>query len=892
MPDWSDAVRRRLAGLSLRPEREAEIAEEMAEHLADRYAELRTVLGDHDAEQAVLAELSDALVGDLKRAAGRRPDSASPIGAPGGGQWWASVANDIRHSLRGFRHTPAFSLVAIATLALGIGACTLIFSAVNGILLKPLPYAAPDRLVRFWGTAPEKGLTEVDMPEGLAVLYREQSRTLEHVAAFGSTGFNLTGTGDAERIDGTAASLDFFRVLGVAPLLGRTPTAGEDTPNGVRVAVISHALWQRRFNGDSAVVGRTIDLNDAPATVIGVMPADFDMPIGTQIWVPLSLDPTDFNCWCYEMVGRMKPGVSAADVRREIERITDDFGLRRRDVFPDARRGGARFVAMPLAERIVGSMRRPLLVLLGAVGCVLLIVCANIANLLLARTAGRSRELAVRCCLGASRARIAAQLLTESVLLSLIGGAVGSLLALWGVQALRRLPVALFPRIDAVGVDGVVLAVTIGVATLTGIACGVASAIRATRVDLQDAIKSGTRASGSRATRRLSDAFVVVQFALSLMLLASAGLLVRSYLALSHVDAGYRTHDVVVARVQLSYPRYDGPAVLRGFYGRLLERLRAVRGVQAAGLVSRVPLSNGNPQDNVVAEGQEPRPGEAVRVANVRTVDEDYFDAIGTPLVRGRHFTASDNEHAPRVAIVDEAFAKHFWPAGDALGRRFRHRGDTSSNRWLTVVGIVQNVKHSRLDETPDLQEYEAFAQRPNWMNYVVVRTTLADGIVSRIRREVRALDPLLPVYDAHTMESAVDRSLSTRHLTNTLLVGFSVAALLLAAIGVYGVISIGVTARRREFGIRVALGANLTDLGMLILRQGVRLALIGVAAGLVGAFWTTHAVRGMLYGVGPFDWITFAAVALLLVMASLVASYLPARRASRADPMLALRSE
>jgi predicted permease len=803
------------------------------------------------------------------------------------------VAHDVRYGLRSLRLSPVFSSVAIATLAIGIGACTLIFSAVNGVLLRPLPFKEPDRLVTFWGTAPEKGLPEVDITEGLAVLYRDRTRTLEQFAAYGRTGFNLTGDGEAERIEGNAVSLDFFRIFGVPPLLGRTMVAGEDAVDAKPVAVISHAFWRRRFGGDSAIVGKTITLNGSAGTIIGVMPAAFEIPNRSDIWVPLHLDPTRFNCWCFSTVGRMKPGVTPEDVRAEIAAITDDFGLTRRDVFPNARRGGARVVAMSLSERLVGNVQRPLIVLLSAVGCVLLIACANIANLMLARTAGRAREFAVRCCLGASPRRIALQTLTESILLSAFGAAAGALLALWGATWLRTLPPTLFPRIDQVSVDATVLVFTSAVAVLTGILCGLAPAIRATRIDFQDAIKNGVRGSSTRSTRRVSDGFVVLQFGLSLILLVSAGLLLRSYRHLSTIDMGYRPNDVIIGRVQLPFPRYDSAGVVQSFYGNLIERVKAFPGVTAVGLASRVPLTRGNPQDNIVAEGMVQKPGTPVRVANIRTATPGYLAAIGTPLLRGRDFTSSDNAGSLRVAIVDETFAKHFWPTGDAIGKRFKHPGDTTSRQWLTVIGIVPNVKHNRLDEEPDLQVYESFAQSTTWGNYVVVRTAAApEGVISELRRQVRALDPSLPVFEVHTMKSAVDESLATRRLTNTLLTAFSISALLLAAIGIYGVISIAVTGRIREFGIRAALGASGANVRSLVIRHAITLAVIGVGAGFVGALWATRFLQGLLFGVGRFDSATFMGVAAALTVTAVVASYLPARRATRADPMLALRAE
>jgi predicted permease len=643
----------------------------------------------------------------------------------------------------------------------------------------------------------------------------------------------------------------------------------------------------RRFGADSSLLGRNIDLSGSPATVVGVMPAGFDFPDRSDAWIPLYLDPSAFNCWCYEMIGRMRPGLTPNDVRREIEKLTDDF-------FPGAKPGGTRIVATTLTQRLVGSIERQLLILLAAVGCVLLIACANIANLLLARTARRARELAVRCCLGASPGRIATQLLTESLLLSLGGATVGSVLAAWGTTALRQLPTKQFPRIDQVHVDSMVLAATVSVALLAGILCGLVPAWRATRVDLQHAIKNGMKGSDARASRRTSNSFVVAQFALSLVLLVGAGLLLRSYERLSRVNTGYHTNDVLTARVGVPWPRYDSAQTVRAFYERLVDQVRTLPGVRAVGIASAIPLTEGNTQDNIIAEGKEPRsPNEPVRVANIRMVTPGYFAAIGTPLRRGRVILPSDDEHAPRVAVVDELFAKHFWPGEDPIGKRFYHGGDTSSKRLVTVVGVVANVKHARLDEAGDLQVYEPFAQFVEWDSYLVVRTTTErSGLVAEIRRAMKSIDAAVPLYDVRTMREAVDQSLGTRRLTDALLAGFSLTALILAAIGIYGVMSLGVNGRLREFGIRLALGAKPDTVRALVLRQASWLALGGVVTGLVGALATTRYLRALLFGVGPLDWLTFASVAALLAATALVASYVPARRATRADPMLALRAE
>jgi predicted permease len=897
MPDWEREIRSRLAMLRLDPNRESAIVEELSQHLEDRYAELRGQGMNHTrARAAALQELSEP--GRLERELRPLARRATPPPALGGGPGnpVEALRHDVRYAVRSFRAHPAFAALAIATFALTIGACTLIFSAVNGVLRRPLPYEDPEQLVAFWGTAPEKGLPEVNFPTGLFSVYREHTRTMTSVAAFSGAGATLIRAGDAaraERIVGAVVSLDFFRVFGVPMLLGRPFLPDEVAPGAVPVVVLSHALWRRNFSGDSTVVGRTITLDGRATIVVGVMPPGFDYPRRAELWMPLTVDPDDFGCWCYDAVGRMTPGLVVEDVRREIATITDDFGLRRRDVFPDAKRGGARIIAMSLSDRVVGDLKRPLGVLFGAVGLLLLIGCANIANLMLVRANARSREIAVRCCLGAGPKRIAAQLFTESVLLAAAGAAGGLLLAYWGMQALRRLPVDQFPRMNEVHVEPAVLAFTVGVAVLTGLLCGLAPALRASRVEPQHAVTAGSRSSSSPQTRRLSDGFVVTQFALSLVLLVAAGLLLRSYRHLSTLDLGYQVENVLVGRISLPSPPYDSSTAVRAFYGQLLDRARAIPGVTEAGLASQVPLTRGNTQSNVVVEGQEPRPGDPVLVANARTVTPGYFRALGSPVLEGRGFEDTDDDRSMRVGIVDETFARRFWPNERAIGKRFRWQGNTSSAPWVTIVGVVPNVKHNRLDETPDLQVYEPFAQRSSWDNYLVVRSTSEpEGLVFRIREEIVALDPSLPLYDVHTMASAVRGSLGLRRLMNVLLGGFALIALVLAAIGIYGVISLGVSARGKEFGIRIALGAQTADVRWQVLRHGLALATVGVGLGIAGALVLTRLLQRLLFGVAPNDWITFATVALILSAAAVLASYVPARRATRADPLSALRAE
>lgn len=894
MPDWNDDIRRRLAPLGLSPAREAEITEELAQHLDDCYRDLRERgLDDAEARRLALEEAGDpdALAAALRGTERPAREGPAALGGARRGSVVSRLRQDLRHSVRILATRPGFTAVAVLTIALGIGATAAIFSVINTVLLKPLPYPEPDRLVRYWGTAPEKGLPEVDMPAGMYAVHKEKTRVFSSIALFQEFSLTLTGDGEPERIDGGSVSHDFFTVMGIEPLLGRSFTAAEDVPNAGDFAVIGHRLWQRRFGGDSAILGKTIRLNDQVTTVIGVMPSGFTYPARSEFWVPAQLDLTRFNCWCWSMLGRLKPGFTADDAARDIMRVTDVFAAERRDVFPDA--GGSRFIATPLSDRLVKQVHRPLLILQAAAALVLLIACSNVANLLLARAAARSREMAVRCCLGASPGRIAAQLLTESVVLSLAGAAIGLGLAYAGVGALRHGWADQVPRLGEARVNILVLGVTIVIALASGILFGLVPALRGARVDLQDGLKDGARGTANLATRRLGNAFVVGQFALSLMLLVGTALLLRTFQRLQAVDPGFRAENVLVARIQPPFARYPSDTVIRGFYGPLLERLQALPGVQAAGIVSRVPFSGGNPQDNVEAEGKPPLPGEPVKVANIRHASPGYFRAIGTPILRGRGIEDTDGPSAPRVAVVDESFAAHFWPGEDAIGKRFRHGGDTSETRWVTVVGVAPNVKHERLDEEPSLQVYEAHAQRTTWTNYIVVRALAEpEALTAQLREQVRASDPGVPLFEVQTMERALAGSLATRRLTNWLLGVFALTALALAAIGIYGVIALTVNGRLREFGVRLALGAEPADVLRLVLRHGLMLAAAGLAIGLLGAVAFTRLLRELLYGVDPLDPVAFVVVVVVLSGAALLACWLPAYRAARADPLFALRSE
>ena len=805
-----------------------------------------------------------------------------------------SMIKDVQFALRGLLKRPAFAAIAVLTLALGIGANTAIFSVVNAVLLRPLPVKEPDRLMTFWHSAPAKGLSHLDLSDALFAYYRDRTRTFESMAAYETGEFALTGAGEPEVVTGAIVTFNYFNVLGREPLLGRTFTAQEDTPGHNHVALLSYGLWQRRFGGDPNIVGHSITLDSSPVTVVGIMPPDFDLPDPAerpngsgpmQLWVPKGLDPQDLNSWNLSVVGRLHPGGTADDAQKEISALyqsfTTEYGARLGDGL-----GSVSTILLPLQRHIVGEVRRPLLVLLGAIGLVLLIACANLTNLLLARAAARTRELAVRQCLGASAMRLARQTLTESLLLSFFGTVVGILIAVWIVTALKRLVSSQIPHIESAGIDTTVLLFTIVIMLVTGVLCGLAPALRAARVNLQDAIKEGARGTGSGANKRLNNAFVVSQLALSLVLLIGAALFLQSFRNLLSVNPGFRAENVLMARLALTEEKYKDKAQVASFQNQLRQNVSGIPGVQAAEFCQVVPFSGDGQGGPFTVEGFEGQPS---RVAWLRSTTPGYFAAMGMPILTGRGFESSDTETSLPVAIVDEALARRYSTGGDLVGKRIRIGGGP----WMTIVGVVPNVKNRKLDE-----EAWPYVYRPNtqWIRretMLVVRTDVdPSSVIAGVRQEVAKLDPELPLSDVSTIQQAMDRSLVTTRLTNLLLAGFAATALLLALTGIYGVMSLNVANRRNEFGIRIALGAQAGNVLRMILGQGLRLAVVGVVLGLVGAFALTRLLKGLLFGISASDPLTFAVIASLLVGVALLACWLPARRATKVDPLEALRYE
>jgi putative ABC transport system permease protein len=806
-----------------------------------------------------------------------------------------ALIRDIRYGLKSLSKRPGFTAIAVITLAIGIGANTAIFSVVNAILIRPLPLPNAERLVTFWHSAPARNLEHVDLNDAMFAYYRDRNRSFESVAAFEDGDFALTGSGEAESISGAAVTYGYFETLNRQPLYGRTFSREEDTPNNNHVVILSYGLWQRKFGGDLNVIGQSIKLHDVPTAIIGIMPPDFDFPDPAernsnhiQLWTPKGLDPQNVNSWNLSTVGRLKPKVTPADAQQEISDLyvgfVKDYGTR---LGEGALGDRVLTVLMPLQQRIVGDVRTPLLLLLGAVALVLLIACANLANLLLARAVSRRRELALRHCLGATAWRIARSSLIESSLLACAGTVVGLLVAIWVVAGLRRLT-ARIPHIDSARIDWTVLLFAIGMGCVTAILCGLVPALRSGRVNLQDAIKQSARGSESGAAKRTKHAFVVSQLALSLVLLIGAALLLQSFRNLLAVNPGFRAQNVLMASISLSESRYT-KVQARTFYESMLERVRSLPGVKAAELCNVIPFSGDGQGGPFRVEGQETAQTQSAKVAWLRSATPGYFNAMGMPILKGRQFQNQDDENSLPVAIVDESLARTYWPGADAVGKRLRIGGEA----WLTIVGVVPNVKNRKLDEPPRPYIYRPYAQ---WvrreMRLIVTTVNDPNGIVTSVRQQMSNVDTEVPLADVTTIEQAIERSLGTTKVTNGLLATFAGAALLLAMIGIYGVISVSVSSRTNEFGIRMALGARRGNILRIVLAQGLRLSLIGLAIGVPSAFGLTRLMHGLLFGVSAADPITFVAASGLLLMVSVLACYLPARRATKVDPLVALRYE
>jgi putative ABC transport system permease protein len=803
------------------------------------------------------------------------------------------MMHDLRYSLRLLKKSPGFVFIAVLTLALGIGANTAIFSVVNGVLLRPLPYPEAERLVRLYEKETDAATPSARLEVAPANFldWRRQSQTLVEIAAWGDDEQALAGAEQAEPVRAAFVSANFFAVLGAAPLHGRVFAPEEDQPGRDEVALLGYGLWQRRFGGDPQLVGQRVKLDGEHYTVVGIMPAGFQYPRGAEIWKPLALNPNQTQtreAHFLQVIARRRPEASLAQVRAEMETIAANL----EEQYPATNKNW-RVNVVPLLEDEVGQVSRALLVLLGAVGLVLLIACVNVASLLLARATTRQAEITIRAALGATRGRIIRQLLTESAVLALLGGVSGLLLALWGTDALLALSPAELPRLQNTTVDGRVLVFTLTLTLLTGLLCGLVPALRASRLDLNTALKEGARkATGSLTNKRIFGALVVAEIALALVVLVGAGLLARSFLRLRGVATGIETANVLTVEVNLPSARYGGSdwkAQRLNFYGPVLERIKALPGVVAAGAIDSLPLSGEGRGWTFRKEGQTLAPSERP-VAGFQVATPDYFRAVGVPLRRGRVFSESDTDGAPPVAIINESFARRFYPNEDPLGQRIIIRNQPQAH---TIIGVVSDVRHFGPERDAGPEIYVAYSQFAIGAVPLVVRTQQEpQALISAVRREIQTIDREVAIGRVRTMTQLLAATGAERRFALLLLGIFAALALLLATIGIYGVMAYAVAARTHELGIRLALGAQPRDVLRLVLKDGLALALLGTGLGLLAALALTRLMSGLLFGVSATDPLTFGALALLLSGVALAACWLPARRAMKIDPLVALRYE
>ena len=790
--------------------------------------------------------------------------------------------------------SPGFAAAAVFALALGIGANATIFSLLDSMVFHPLPFAAMDRLVAVWESVHTQGNDRNEAAPANFLDWKSEQRSFERMAVYTGWDANIAGTEVPVRVQGFRVSADFFDTVGARPLLGRTFLSGEDEPGKDGVAILSYGVWQRLFAGDRDIIGKTILLNGASRAVVGVMPNAYNYPPAGEVWVPLPLTAErvhDRQSHYLLVVARLKPGVSLQEARADLDVVAGR--LARAYPSDNADRG---VNLMPLAESVTGHARPILFLMLGAVAFFLLIACANVANLLLARGAARQREIAIRVALGASRFRLIRQMLTESALLGVLGGAMGLLLAFWGLRLLAPVIPAEFARYipgwEEVAINRPVLFFTLALSIGTAILFGLAPALRFSRPDANEALKEGSRSSGGAAKSRLRNSLVISELALSLVLLIGAGLLMKSFVELQHVNTGFNPAQLLTARISLPIAKYPTPQNAGAFYDQLLERVKGISGVEAAGLVDLVPLEGENHTQTIRIEGRpEPPPGQEIE-PSYRCASSSYFGVMQIPVQQGRVFSADDTPESPLVVIVNQTMARRYWPQGDALGKRIRFVSAEGPIRWRTIVGIIPDVREE-LDRAPNPEVFLPLTQVPSYNAVLVLRARVdAASMTAAVRTAVQSLDKNQPIFSVMTMEELRSFALLPQRIPRNLMAIFAGLALLLAATGIYGVISYSVQQQTREIGIRMALGAERRDVLRHILGQGIRLTGIGLAAGLVAGIGVARLLSGILFGVSAVEPAIFSAVALLLGAVALAACIIPARRAMRVDPMVALRYE
>jgi putative ABC transport system permease protein len=804
-----------------------------------------------------------------------------------------NLRGDIRYAVRSLLKRPGFTLIAVVTLALGIGANTTIFSAFNALLLKPLPFPELDRVVAIWDKMPSRGVLHNEVTLANYLDWQAQNKSFEHLAIYRWFSANLTGGDTPERVQGFAVSANFLDALGVKPIMGRSFYPEENQPDKNSVVIISDSLWQRRFGGDPNILNKTITINGFARTVIGVMSEGFNFPRSGEVYAPLQITPElaqSRSNHAYYVIGRLKPGVSIESAQAEIDNIT----ARLEQQYPEANTGWGATV-FPIVADIVREYDTALWVMMGAVGFVLLIACVNVANLMLARASGRQREIALRAALGASRWRIVRQLLTESLIVALLGGALGVLVGFWSINALRAAnpgeAAKFVPGWYQLGINFTVLAFTLAVSLFSGILFGLAPALQVSKPNLNDALKEGSRQT-SGSSHWLRSGLVVLEVAISLVLLVCAGLLARTFLSLLKTNPGFNADNVITMNIVLPWAKYREEPQRAAFYNDLLQHAKAQPGVVSAAAVNYLPLGGSNSSDAYLVEGMpEPPPGQE-NEGRYRVCTPDYFGTMRIPIIKGRSFTEQDKADAPPVVIVNETLARKHWPGENPIGKRIRFYGPPERAQWREIVGVVQDVKHElNLPVTPDY--YLPHAQ-DSWNAMVLVARTTVDpaSLAGALRKQVWAIDKDQPVFDVKTMQEVRSESVVIYSFSSVMLAIFAVLALLLASVGIYGVMAFAVTQRTQEIGIRMALGARAADVLKLVVKNGMKLALIGTVLGLAGSWAVTRFIEKLLVGVQPTDLLTFSVVSAFLLAAAFIACYLPARRATKVDPLEALRYE
>jgi len=819
------------------------------------------------------------------------------------------LLKDVAYAVRMLAKSPGFTLAAILSLAIGIGANTSIFSILDALLLRPLPYQDAGRLVILWNRSPGLNITQDWFSTAQYFDIKTGHRGFEHVAIAIGGNYNLTSRGEPERVGTIRVSSNLLPMLGQSAALGRTFLADEDSPGRPPTAVLSYGMWVRHYGADPRMIGQSVTLNGLPYEVVGIMGPSFSLPREVlptldgaeqaDILLPLPLpadaaqnrDHEDYN-----IMGKLKPGVSTQQAQAEMDIITARLRHDYPQVYPP--NGGLTFGIVPLLDQVVGDVRPSLFVLLGAVGFVLVIACANVANLLLARAVARQKEIAVRTAMGASRWRIVQQLLTESVLLALCGGTLGVLLAFWSLHWIQLLGPKSVPRIHDIGINGAVLLFTFLLSLGSGALFGLAPALRVSRLNLNATLKDASRGSAGTSAvwgrgNNLRRLLVVAELALCVMVLVGAGLLIRSFRRLQRVSPGFNARNVLTLELTLSSPKYKDPQAVLATYRDLWNRIEALPGVTAAGAVTALPMSQMFEWGPITVEGRALAPGERFINADQHIVSGHYFSTMEIPLRSGRFFNEQDNTASPKVVIVDEYMARWLWPDQDPIGKRIHYGGPTDNEPWETVVGVVGRVKQYTLDADSRITLYRPQTQYPAHAMNVVLRT---DGdpaaLTSAVKGQIRALDSDLPLYNVRTMEQRLEESLTQRRFSMLLLTLFACVALALATIGTYGVMAYLVNQGTREIGIRIALGATQAGIIRLVVWKGMALALSGVAVGLGGAFALSRLMRSLLFGVNPADPVTFVAIALLLAVVTLLASYIQAHRAAHIDPIMSLHYE